>query len=72
MAPLRDHRTLQEEAAAVRAQAKAVHQAAIDNLGHEHENWGARRDAAMREAGTARHNATQADKQANELYGRSQ
>ena len=71
MAPLRDHRTLLEEAATVHAQAKALHQAAVDNLGSEHEEWGARRDAAMREADSARHNATQADKQADELYGQS-
>ena len=58
MAPLRDHRTLLEEAATVRAQAKALHQAAVDNLGSEHEEWGARRDAAMREADSARHNVT--------------
>ena len=54
-----------------RTQAKALHQAAVDNLGSEHEEWGARRDAAIREADSARHNATQADKQADELYGQS-
>jgi hypothetical protein len=67
MKPSRDPRSLDEEAAATRTQARGLHDAALDALRKENRSWGARRDAAGREAAAARAAADAAEKQANDL-----
>jgi hypothetical protein len=69
--PLRDPRVLAEEAAVAREQARTLHRRAIDEVGKENDTWGARRDAAHREAATTRASADAMQKQANDLYAES-
>jgi hypothetical protein len=68
MKPSRDARTLEREAAAARAQARALHDKSVGEIGAENTRWGVRRDAALREAVAARGMADGAGKQAKDLY----
>jgi hypothetical protein len=68
---LRDARTLDEEAAAIRERARALHDASKNDIHKENTSWGARHDTMKQEATAARSRAVEADKQANDLYAES-